>query len=184
MPLFAAMIPAIAQAGTGLLQSIFSGRRRKEREFERFVNTIKPDSTISDYYQKALQRYDPNAYNSAAYRQGQQQIGANMAAGITAAQDRRGGLSAVSNLNAQANRAALGNIAQAESIQGRNLSQLGSAAGMEAANQRRPQEMRYNLLAMRAGQAATMQNMGLKNLFGGLSNLSQMVGADGQNKTK
>lgn len=179
MPPFAAMIPGILQAGGGLLQSIFSGRRKREREFEKFVDTIKPNASITDYYNKALQRYDANAYNSGAYRQGQQNIAANLTTGVTQAQDRRGGLAAISNLVGQSNRAALQNVAQAENIQNANLSRLGSAASAEAQNQNRITDMKYNLKALRAGQSATTQNMGLSNMFGGLSNLSTMLDEDG-----
>jgi hypothetical protein len=179
MGAFLTALPAILQAGGGLLQTIFSGRRKREREFEQFVDTIKPNASITDYYNKALQRFDANAYNSGAYRQGQQNIAANMTTGISQAQNRRGGLAAISNLNAQSNRAALQNVAQAENIQNANLSRLGSAASAEAQNQNRITDMRYNLKALRAGQAAQRQNMGLSNLFGGLSNASMMLDGDG-----
>jgi hypothetical protein len=174
------VISAKLQALTGLGQALFSGRKRKEREFENYTNQLTPNASITDYYNKALSRYDANAYNSAAYRQGQQNIGSNLATGISSLQNRKSALSGVSNLVANANRAALSNVANAENIQGANLSRLGQAAGTEASNQNRITDMKYNLKAMKAGQAATTQNMGMKNIFGGLSNLAYSFGEDGE----
>ena len=178
MPFPLAAIPAGLQALTGLGQALFSGRKRKERELENYANQLTPNASITDYYNKALSRYDANAYNSAAYRQGQQNIGSNLATGISSLQNRKSALSGISNLVANANRASVANVANAENIQGANLSRLGQAAGAEASNQNRITDMKYNLKAMKAGQAATTQNMGMKNIFGGLSNLATSLEDD------
>jgi len=179
----------------GIGQTLFSGTRKKERALEQFnesAPTYTPNQSILDYYQKAYNRYDPNAYNSAAYRQGQQNINSNMAAGITATQDRRSGLAGISNLVAQSNRAALGNIANAERVQAQNLNQLGSAAAAKTnedrmafkVNKQDPFNRKYNLLAMKAGAAAKMKNDGLQNIFGGLSNIASLGFGGGNKKQK
>jgi hypothetical protein len=167
----------------GLAQTFTSGVKKKEKALEDYNNSYSPNQSILDYYQKAYSRYDPNAYNSAAYRKGQTNINSNMAAGISATQDRRSGLAGISNLVAQSNRAALNNVANAEAIQGQNLNQLGQATNMKANEDRGIFERKYNLLAMKAGAAAKQKRDGMQNIFGGLSNIASL-GLGGGNKEK
>jgi hypothetical protein len=47
---------------------------------------------------------------------------------------------------------------------------------MKTQEQKYPFEMKYNLLAAKAGQAARTKNMGLQNIFGGLSDIAGMAG--------
>lgn len=170
----------------GLLQFATAGVKKKERNLENFSEnspTYTPNQGIMDYYQKALGRYNPNAYNSAAYQQGQTNINSNLASGINATQDRRAGLAGISNLVAQSNRASLANVANAEKIQGQNLNQLGNASRAKLGedrmafkiNQQDPFERKYNLLAMKAAAAAKQKNDGLQNIFGGLSNGASLM---------
>lgn len=195
MPNPLSFIPSGLQLLGGLGQALFSGQKRKERELERLSENspkYSQNTSILDYYNKALSRYNPNAYNSASYRQGQTNINSNLATGITATQDRRSGLAGISNLVAAANRASLGNIANAEQIQGRNLSQLGTAANAKLGEDRMafkintqdPFERKYNLLAMKAAQASKTKNDGLQNIFGGLSGASSLLGDYGNNRVK
>lgn len=177
-------LAAGVQAGLGLLQTAAGAIRAKksERELEGMKSPLyTPNQGILDYYQKALNKYNPNAYNSAGYRQGQQNIGSNLSAGITASQDRRSGLAAISNLVANANRASLSNIANAEAAQARDLSQLGSAAGAKASedrmafniNEQQPFERKYNLKALKASGGNKLMGAGLSNIFGGISSYDQ-----------
>ncbi len=187
-----ALIPAAASLIGGAAQAIFSGRKRKERALEEYNKNApkyQQNAGILDYYNKALSRYDPNAYNSASYRKGQADINSNLVTGINAAQDRRSGLAAIGGLTVGANRAALGNIANAEKIQGVNLGALGNAARAKLGedrmafkvNEQDPFERQYNLLAMKAAQAAKTQNNGLQNIFNGLSNASMLLGGRKRN---
>jgi len=160
----------------GGLQTLFSGEKKANRKLERFADTYKPNESIMDFYNKALAKYDPNAYNSAAYRQQTNQIGRNLATGIGASQNRRGGLATIGGLVQGSNDASARAAAQAEQQQGQDLSRLGQAAGMKTQEQRYPFEMKYNLLAAKAGQAARTKNMGLQNIFGGLSDVAGMAG--------
>jgi len=66
--------------------------------------------------------------------------------------------------------------ANAEQQQRQDLGILGAATGMKAGEDRRKFDMKYNLTAQKAGQSATTENMGYKNIFGGLSNLSMILG--------
>jgi len=188
-------IPAALQLLGGFGQTLFSGVGRKQRALEEYnkkAPKYTPNASIMDYYNKALSRYDPNAYNSASYRKGQADINSNLVTGINAAQDRRSGLAAIGGLVGASNKAALGNIANAEKIQGANLGALGHAAGAKAGedrmafkiNEQDPFERQYNLVAMKAAQGAKTQNQGLQNIFGGLSNASTIFsgGSNGRRR--
>lgn len=167
---------AIGAAGLkalgGLAQSIFSGRKRKERELEKYAETWKPSQSILDYYNQAYARYNPNAYQSKMYQEQQNQIQRNLATGIGASQERRGGLANIAALTQGASDSSRRAATAAEQMQGQQLSQLGSAAQQKAAQDRYGYELKYNLLAQKAGQAARTQNMGLQNLYGGLADLA------------
>lgn len=193
MPFGTELIPAGLQLIGGLGQTIFGGGRRAQHQLEQ-LNKNAPkyqqNSSILDFYNKALSRYDPNAYNFASYRKGQADINSNLNSGINAAQDRRSGLAAIGGLVGASNRAALGNIANAEKIQGANLGALGNAARAKLGedrmafkvNEQDPFERQYNLLAMKAAQGNKTQNMGLQNIFGGLSNASMLMGGNGRRR--
>lgn len=192
MPFGTELIAPGLQLLGGLGQTIFGGGRRAQRQLEQ-LNKNAPkyqvNNSIMDYYNKALSRYDSNAYNSASYRKGQADINSNLNAGIQATQDRRAGVGAIGGLVAGANRAALGNITNAENIQGHNLGQLGNAAHAKLGedrmafkvNEQDPFERQYNLLAMKAAQGNKTQNQGLQNIFGGLSNASMLLGGKKRN---
>ena len=175
-------IPAALQTLGGVAQTLFSGVKKANRNLERHANSYKPNESIMDYYNKALSRYDSNAYNSAGFKNDTNQIGRNLTTGINASQDRRGGLATISGLVQGANDAGAKAAARAEGQQAQQLSQLGQATQMKAAEDKVPFEMKYNLLAAKAGQAAKTKNMGLQNIFGGLSNASSILAGGGKGK--
>lgn len=179
------MLPALAIAGVqalgGLAQTIFSGRKKKERDLENYANSYTPNSSIMDYYNKSLARYNANPYQSQSYQNQTNLINRNLATGINATQDRRGGLSTISGLVQGANDASAKAGAMAENQQAQALGQLGTASGMKAREDAKKFDMLYNLKAMKAGQAAQTQNMGYKNIFGGLSNASMLMGGGDKN---
>jgi hypothetical protein len=182
MPITAGIIAGGLKTVGGLAQTIFSGEKKANRKLEQFANTYKPNESIMDFYNKALSRYDSNAYNSAAYKQQTNQIGRNLATGIGASQSRRGGLATIGGLVQGSNDASARAAAQAEQQQAQSLGQLGQAAGMKTQEQKYPFEMKYNLLAAKAGQAARTKNMGLQNIFGGLSDVAGMAGGTNTDK--
>ncbi len=161
----------------GLIQAFTSGTKKKEKALEAYNDSYTPNQSIMDYYQKSLNEYNANPYNSAQYRKGQTEIKSNLATGISAAQDRRAGVGSLSNLVAGANRASMANVANAESVRAQRLNQLGAATGMKANEDRSIFERKYNLLAMKAAAAAKQKSDGLQNVFSGLSNLSSLGGS-------
>lgn len=168
--------PIIAKGIFGLGQSIFGGgaRRRAEKDLEKYAQSFSVSPSIMDYYNKALARYTPSPYQSQYYQQMRNTIGRNLATGISAAQDRRGGLASVGALTQQANDASARAAGTAEQMQGQQLSQLGAAAGAKNAMEQKKFDMLYNLKAMKAGQAATRQNQGMQNLYGALSDYGML----------
>jgi hypothetical protein len=185
MGAFLAAVPGILQAGGGLLQSIFGGgaRRKAQKELQRMVDSYQPNASILDYYNKALSKYSANPYNSQFYQNQSNQIQKNLATGIASSQDRRSGLMNIGKAVQQANNSQAQAGAIAEQQQRQDLGLLGAATGMKAGEDRRKFDMKYNLLAQKAGQSATTENMGYKNIFGGLSNLSMILGGNDKKQT-
>ena len=175
------MIPlAAASAGlqtlAGLGQTLFSGVKKANKNLENFANSYKPNASIMELYDKSLANYSANAYTSQAYQNQTNNINRNLATGLNAAQSRRGGLASLSGLVTGANTANAAAGAAAENQQARNLSLLSQATGMKAREDYKPFEMKYNLLAAKAGAAARTKQQGLQNLFGGLSNGAMLLG--------
>lgn len=165
---------AAAQALLGAGQMLFSGQKKEQKKLEGLANSYTPNASILDYYDKALAKYDPNAYNSASYREGKTRIGSNLATGISATQDRRSGVGSIGSLVAGADRASLSNIANAEQINSAALGRLGQATGMKAAEDKYKFELGYNLQAKKAAAAAEKFNAGISNIGGAISSVGQM----------
>lgn len=174
MPVIA---PAAAQFLGGAAQLIFSGKKKKERDLENYANSYQPNSSILDAYNKAYQRYSTNPYTSQFYQTAQNKIGRNLATGISASQDRRGGLATIGSLVQGANDATANAGVTAENMQGEQLSQLQQAANMKAQEEEKKYDMIYNLKAMKAGAANQQQSAGLENMFGGLGSGANYLSA-------
>lgn len=168
----------LATAAYGVYQSASASAKRKKAEaaLENQVNQEKPDSSILDYYNKALAKYSPNPYQSISYNQQNNQIQRNLATGLNNAQDRRLGLGALGGLVQQANDSSAKAVANADAQGRQDLSVLGGAAQRLSSEKKRLFDMKYNLLAMKAGQSAATENAGYRNIYGGLSNLSTLLG--------
>jgi hypothetical protein len=178
------IIPAVMAVASGVQAvSAASKRKKAEKALEKQADSYKPNESIMDYYNKALSKYDPNPYNSLGYKQQTNQNLRNLTTGINAAQNRRIGVGAVSGLVQATNDANSRAAAQAEQQQAQALGQLGQAAGMKTQEERYPFEMRYNLLAAKAGQAAQRQNMATQNAFSNANNAATLM-AGGTNTDK
>jgi hypothetical protein len=183
----------LLQTGAGLLQSVIGGigARKAQKSLERLQTpTYTPNQSINDYYNKALQRYNVNPYDSQQYKMQQQQIGRNQNAGLNALGDRRSALSGISNLVQSSNDASLRAGMAAEQNQNQRFNQLGGATGMKANddltafqyNKVAPYEKQYNLLAMKAAGNNQTAQAGLQNAFQGIGNLSTIMQARKQNQ--
>jgi hypothetical protein len=180
----------------GIIQSFIGGH--KERKAEKALEnlqtpTYEGSKSILDYYNKALQRYNTNPYQSAQYQYGIQQGNRNTAAGINALQDRNSAIGGISRLIALQNNNALQQGITATNQQTQNFSQLGQAAQAKSAddqygfqiNKLMPYQKQLSLLSAKAAGGANMLNAGLQNIFGGVQNASnanmanQLYGASG-----
>ncbi len=173
----------------GAIQAI--GGRIQERRAEKALEALQtptytPSSSILDYYNKALQRYNVNPYGSPLYQMSKQNALRSTAMGLSALQNRRQALGGVQNLVTAQNDALLKAAATAEAQQGQQLSQLGQAANAKTGemdkafqyNQLAPYQKKYNLLAMKAGGGAGIFNAGLQNIFGGIGSASNAAMAN------
>lgn len=174
------------QIGSGLVQGILGYSREKNAEnaLENLQTpTYTPSSTIQDYYNKALQRYNVNPYSSPLYKMQQQNAERSTAMGLNTLQKRNLALGGVQNLVTAQNDSLLKAGATAEQQQAQQLGQLGQAAGAETSeqdkafkyNQLAPYQKQYNLLAMKAGGGAGIMNAGLQNIFGGIGSAENLA---------
>lgn len=161
------------QTVVGAGQAIFGApkAKRTQKDLENYANSFQPNQSIMDYYNKSLEKYNSNPYQTQQYQQQNNLAQRNLATGLNFSQDRRGGLATIGRLTQQANDASAKAVSQAEATQGQNLSRLGQAAGMKTNEEQKKFDMLYNLKAAKAGQAASTVNSGIKNMFGGLSTL-------------
>jgi len=177
---------AIAQGVGGLAQAIGGGiqAHRAQKQLEKLQSpTYTPNKSIMDYYNKALERYNTNPYQSQQYQYATQRADRNMAAGIGALNSRAAAVGGISRLAALSNDASLQAGVQAEQQQNQRFGQLGQAAGMKAGedrtafdyNQMQPFERKYNLLAAKAGGGNQIANAGLSNVFNGLQNVNDYM---------
>jgi hypothetical protein len=167
---------AIAQGVIGGAQAIggWIQASRAEKQYNKLINSYKPNQSIMDYYSKALQKYNVNPYQSPMYRQSMQGADRGLATGISALQDRRSALAGVGGLVQRYNDASLKAAATAEGQQSQALGQLGQATGMKAQEEKYPFELKANLLAMKAGGGTNIANAGIKNLGDAASTYAQM----------
>jgi hypothetical protein len=177
LPLAAGL--AIGQGVMGLAQTILGGSaaHKAQKQMEGMVNNYQPNQSIMDYYSKALNRYNVNPYNSNLYQMQSNNIQRGTASGINALQDRRSALAGVSSLVQGQNDGLLKAAAAAEGQQGQALNQLGQATGMKAQEDSKKFDMKYNLLAMKAGGNNQTMNAGIQNMFGGMGGLANMGSA-------
>lgn len=166
---------AIAQGIGGLAQGIlgYTQAHKAQKQLEKLVNSYQPNQSIMDYYNKALQRYNVNPYQSRLYQMQTQNAARGLTTGINTLQDRRSALAGVSGLVQGYNDASLKAAAAAEGQQAQALGQLGQATGMKAAEDKYPFQLKYGLLAAKAGGGNQIMNAGLSNIFGGLQTGNQ-----------
>lgn len=179
------MVAAIAQAGLGALQTglgMWQASRAQKKLEKLNTPTYAKSAGILDYYNQALSRYNTDPYQSGLYKQQTQQIGRNVAQGLSALNDRGSAVAGVARLVQGANDASLSAGAQAEARRDQAFGQLGQAAGMKAGedrmafqvNQLMPYEKKYNLLAMKASGGNQIANAGLQNIMGGVQGIGQV----------
>jgi len=172
----------LATAAIGAIGTYAASRKTgaAESALEAFNNKEGANSSILDFYNKALNKYSANPYTSNIYNAQKRNIERSTAQGIAALQDRRSGVAGVASLVQRQNDALLNAAGAAEQQQGQALSQLGNATAMKAGEQRRIFENKYNLLAQKAAQAATRQNMNQQSMYNSLGNAASIAYGEGK----
>lgn len=133
-------------------------RKRAEAAYEAEANKQKVDEGVMDVYNKALARYNPNAYQSSFYNQQKQNVLGQQAAGLSALQDRRSALAGIPSITQASNRALQNAAVGAEQQQAQQLGQLSSAAGAVSAQRQRIADLKMGILGRKAAAAAQQQN--------------------------
>lgn len=180
---------SIIQGAVGLGQVLFSGKRKAEKKLENFTDSYKQNAGITDLYNKALSRYETNPYTSSLYKQQSQNINRNLSTGLNSLNSRRSANAGISSLVQGANDSGLKAAAGAEQAQAQALSQLSQATQIKAAEDFKPFEMKYNLLAQKASGANKTAAAGMQNIFGGISTyqneqlVNKLYGTGGRKKT-
>ena len=192
MPLVAAAVPAGLQTVGGIFQSIFGGAAAKKAQ-NALLNLQTPtyngSSSIMNYYNNALQRYNTNPYQSPLYRTEIQNANNTLNAGINNLQTRRGAVGGIADLSALTNNNMLRAANAATQQQNQEFSQLGNAANLEGAdqkyqfqiNQLMPYQKQFDLLSAKAGANAATENQGFSNIFNGLGNLGKVLSSSSGN---
>lgn len=176
----------------GLGQSIFSGRKKAEKQLNRQIDAMPKDVAnrgIMDYYNTALSRYGVSPTDSALYKRSMGDIRAGQASAIAGLQDRRSGLAGTSSILRAGNRAALDANVAAEQERNRRFAELGGATGMKAneeqrifqQNQMMPWELKTNLAGQKLQGANQRANAGAQNIFNALGTLASSYTA-GENR--
>lgn len=181
------IIPLLT-TGYSIYQSASSASKAKKAENaleESLKNTpqYKPNQSILDYYQTALNKYNTNPTDTREYKATQQGIKQGTVQGLKYLQDRRSGMAGVPSLIAGQNNALLNAAVKSEQRKDAELSRVGQAAGMKAAEEGKafqqnkiyPFEGRYNLLAMKAAGERANQRVASQNAYNNLSAAGSLV---------
>lgn len=163
-----------SQFGIGAAQALFSGKKKAERDLEDYANSKQTSPSILDYYNKALNRSTSNPYTSQFYQNQINQLNRNMATGLNAAQDRRGGLATVGALTQGADDASARAGVTAEGQQAQALGTLGQASRALTNEQNDKYNLLFQLKAQKAAAANKQQAAGFQNMFGALGGASEM----------
>ena len=175
------IIPLIG-AGVSVYQAASSASKAKKAERsleESLKNTpqYKPNQSILNYYQQALNKYNTNPSDTREYKLASQDIKQGTVQGLKALQDRRSGLAGVPTLIGNQNNSLLNAAVRAEQEKARQFGVLGQATGMKAGedkaafqqNEMYPFESRYNLMSMNAAGNRESQRNSTQNAYSNLS---------------
>jgi hypothetical protein len=185
----------IAGVGLGAYQAISGGVKahKAQKELERQTNMAPkygPNKSINDYYQTSLNRYNVDPSNSLQYQMAQKAINNNLAAGISAAQDRRSAGALPRLISASDNQLTNAGV-RAEQDRNQRFNELGRATQMKAGddrmafniNQEQPYQANYNLTAQKASGANKELSAGISNISNGAQSLAAMSSSGMFNNT-
>lgn len=166
-----------------------SAAQKRLDEQARNSPIYKPDTSINQYYQEALNRYTENPRQSAYYQQAVKDANRTAASGISALQDRRSAIGGISRLGQMQNDALSRANVQAENYKQQQFNQLAGATNMKSGdyqrqfdyNQMTPYNRQLQLEQMKAQAAGEQYNAGNQMIGQGLNNLGTFAAAGGFN---
>ena len=168
-------IASAVTAATGVYTAISADTKQKkaQRKLDELAKNsplYKADKSIDDYYQKALNRFNENPYQSQQYQMGAMNARRATAQGLGALQDRRSAIGGISRLQAGQNYAMQNLGAQAEGQRNQRFNQFGNATQMKSGEYQRefdfnkmtPYNRRLQLEQMKGAAAGEQFNAGLQ----------------------
>lgn len=186
---------AIAQAGIGLGQFIAGAIQRKkaEKAAQTQIGKLGPDAGILGYYNQALQKYSAlRGGESALQKQYTRQSQQNLASALRGFRQLGSGgiLAGGGSALRAADEGALRAAGLGEQLSSQALGRLGGAAQMAAAEKRRPEELRLQMMLQKAAGGSQIANVGMSNVFGALQSAAtqklyrDMYGVGGRSGTE
>lgn len=156
-----------------------SKAKKAENQLEDSLNNApkyKPNSSILQYYDEALRKYNANPSDTREYKMASQGIKQGTVQGLNYLQDRRSGLAGVPTLIANQNNSLLKAAVNSENRKAQEFGVLGNAANMKAGqeakafqqNELYPFEAKYNLLSAKAAGNRAAQRQETSNVFNNL----------------
>lgn len=147
----------------------------------------KPDKSIHDYYQQALNRYNENPFTSATYVENLKQANRSGANAISAMQGRGGAVGTIGRINQGVMDAKGRAIANAMQNKSNDFNQLASATNMKGGqmakafdiNQLTPYQTRLGLTGQQLAASNEQAGAGWQNAAAGISNIAA-IGAKGE----
>lgn len=183
------IIPLITTAFS-LLSS--ASQKKKAKEAEKKAEYMlgnspkyKPNQSILNYYDEALNRYNTAPTDTAQYKMDKQNIRQSSVQALSSLNKLRSGN--VANIIQGQNNSLLKAMVNAENRKAQEFSVLGQAAGMKAGQEEKafkqnelyPFEGKYNLETMKAGGYRAGQRQATQNMYNNaLAGASIMAGGD------
>jgi hypothetical protein len=185
---------SVLGTGLGIYQGI-SGEvksNRAKKDLEKLANNspiYKPDKSIHDYYQEALNRYNQNPYQSAFYTAGQKNIQRGTASALNNLQGRGSAIAGAGRVALGQDTAMTNLGVQSEAQKNAKFGQLGQAAQANTAenykafdiNNMTPYKTKLGLKEMELSAANEQAASGWQNAASGVSNVGAL-GAKGMYK--
>ena len=182
-PITLSLIAAGGQALAGAGQTLFSGRKRAEKEMERKAQSSPiygGSKPLEEYYRESLSRYRENPMQSQMYQTAMKEAQRSQSTALNALQDRRMGLAGVGRIQAGTNLAAERAGVNAEQQRNLRFSQLAGATQAKTADELRqfdinrmtPYNRQFGLAQMKAQAANQRQAAGLQTISSALGNLT------------
>jgi hypothetical protein len=179
-------------AGSAIFSAIKGGQAKRERdrleaETKAKIAALKPDAGIADFYNQAYNQYSANPYQSLEYNQQQRATLASQAKSIGALRE-SGTRNLVGNIGAvqgMTDKSLQDAAARAEAAKRQNLSMLGQAAQMKAADEWRIKGLDISTTAQEAAARAAEKQQYDQNIASavvGMGTAAASYGSTGTGK--